>query len=351
MVPEPALPGTSARLPRMRSRRPLRPRPSVTRHRWPVPAGLLLAALVLGACAGYQPLIPAPPATSSLATGAATPSETALSASSPTPTPAPSGSNPGVGAELLPTLAVSATELAFAMPTSIEAGPTRVTLTNDGAEDHNALIVRLDDPGSYPELRAALMGPAGPGIASLASMAGGFAFVPPGGSASIAVDFQPGTYVFIDYARGPDDYPHFAKGMMTPLEVSGPPSTARMPSTAQTLVLTDFSFDGVDSLPPGRQTITVRNDGTQPHEVIIARLADGVTVDAIGAAIRDETSLPAEPWFAVGGSAAIAPGTEIQLDIDLPAGDYAFFCVWSDDATRKQHLQLGMLAPLTVGVP
>ncbi len=325
----------------MRSRRlrwpPSRP---VARHRWPVAIALAGAALGLAACAGYQPLI-APP--SSAPVDAGSPSATTAPDTSATPT--------GIRADDLPTFEVGATELAYDAPASIPAGRTRIVLANRGAEDHNALIVRLADPADYPELRAQLMGTTGPGIAALGSMAGGLSFVPPGGQASVVVDFEPGTYVLVDYARGPDGYPHFAKGMMTPLEVAGPWSATPWPDTGPMLTLHDFGYDGVESIAPGHATITIRNEGTQPHEVNIARLADGVTVDDIRAAIDGGGSLPGEPWSAVGGSAAIAPGSTVQLDVDLPTGDYAFFCVWTDSATRKQHLQLGMVAPLTVGVP
>ena len=293
-------------------------------------AGLLSLVFVISACSAYFTRVTDPPA--STAIGAAT-------------SPSPVGS---FIASDLPILAVTATEYAFEFAPSITAGPTRVVLTNRGDKDHSALIVRLDADATYGDLRSILTGPAGEGLDSISTPAGGLAFVPPGASRSAVIDFQPGIYVLICYVRDDDNRPHFVKGQTAPLEVTGPSSTAVLPADEATLAQRDFAFDGVTALDAGRHTIAIENHGTQPHEANIARLADGVTVDDIRAALTEDVGLPGTPWLAVGGAAAIAPGQRQLLDVDLPPGDYAFFCVWSDTKTRKLHLQLGMVAPLTV---
>ena len=54
------------------------------------------------------------------------------------------------------------------------------------------------------------------------------------------------------------------------------------------------------------------------------------------------------PWTDVGGLTGIAAGTTVNMDVDLPAGDYAFICFIPDPATGKAHFELGMLGALTV---
>ena len=304
---------------------------------------LLGLAVVLCGCSAYFTTVTDPPTSAPGSTGA--PGSSAGVGVVASPSPSPVGS---LIATDLPTLDVTATEYAFQLAPSIPAGPTRVVLTNAGSKDHGALIVRLDDGATYGDVRSILTGPAGEGLDSVSSPAGGLAFVPPGASQSVVIDFQPGTYVLMCYVRDDDNKPHFAKGQTAPLEVTGPSSEAALPAGEGTLVQRDFSFEGVTSLTAGRHTITIQNDGSQAHEANIARLADGVTVEDIRAAITDDVGLPGTPWLAVGGAAAIAPGESQLLDVDLEPGEYAFFCVWPDPTRRKLHLQLGMVAPLTV---
>jgi hypothetical protein len=301
-------------------------------------AVLLCLAVALCGCSAYFTTVTDPPTSGPGAPGGSAGAGAVAS-------PAPIGS---FVATDLPTLAVTTTEYAFELPPSIPAGPTRVVVTNVGSKDHSALIVRLDGDATYGDVRSILTGPTGEGLDSVSSPAGGLAFVPPDASRSVVIDFRAGTYVLICYVRDDDGRPHFLKGQTAPLEVTDPASRAALPPGEGALIQREFSFEGVTSLTAGRHTITIRNDGSQPHEANIARLADGVTVQDIQAALRDEIGLPGTPWLAVGGAAAIAPGDSQLLDVDLTPGEYAFFCVWPDRATHKLHLDLGMVAPLTV---
>ena len=53
--------------------------------------------------------------------------------------------------------------------------------------------------------------------------------------------------------------------MVAPLEVTGTAAAPATPDWRCSLTLKDFSFD-FDSLTAGKHTVTVKNDGPQPHE-------------------------------------------------------------------------------------
>ena len=136
--------------------------------------------------------------------------------------------------------------------------------------------------------------------------------------------------------------------MVAPLEVTGTAAAPATPEGDAHLTLKDFSFD-LDSLSAGKHTVTVKNDGPQPHEATIVKLNDGVTVDTIKGML---TASPAPsgppPWTDVGGVTGIAPGGTASFDVDLPAGNYAFICFVPDPATGKAHFELGMIGSLTI---
>ena len=54
------------------------------------------------------------------------------------------------------------------------------------------------------------------------------------------------------------------------------------------------------------------------------------------------------PFTGAGGITGISPGGAATMDIDLPAGNYAFICFVPDPATGKAHAELGMIGPLTI---
>jgi plastocyanin len=257
---------------------------------------------------------------------------------------APSGSGSASG-----DLQVEAKEYAFDLPASATAGPTHLTLNNTGKELHQAQIARLNDGATLEQFTAAIQNPDPSAALGLVTLVGGPTSVQPGQSGSVDVDLKAGTHVFLCFISGADNVPHLAKGMIAPLEVTGTSTAGSLPTGDASLTLQDFSFTGIDSLTTGAHTISVTNNGPQPHEAGIVKLNEGVTVPDVikmlGAA--DAQSGP-PPWTDVGGMAGITPGTTATFDMDLPAGQYAFVCFVPDAATGKPHVQLGMIAPLTI---
>ena len=301
-----------------------------------VASGLLIVACSGASSSGAPASSGAPSAPPSTA-----PSASAEASASTAPSAAPSS---GAAAAL----AVTGKEYAFDLPASVPAGVTAITLTNAGKEEHQAQLVKIADGKSMTDLLAALQSPDPSAALKLITLSGGPNAVAPGATGTSTVDLKPGAYAFLCFISGPDGAPHITKGMVAPLEVTGTATTTPLPAGDASLTLKDFSFS-LDALTAGKHTVTVKNDGPQPHEATIVKLNDGVTVDTIRSMV---TASPAPsgppPWTDVGGVTGVAPGTTVNMDVDLPAGNYAFICFVPDPATGKPHFELGMIGALTV---
>ena len=315
-----------------------------------LPVLLVLAAGgLLAACSGAASS--GSPATSAAPTQAASAAPSAPAAGSA----APSASAAASGGGAAGTLAVTGKEYSFELPASVPAGVTAVTLTNAGQEEHQAQIVKINTGKSMTDLLAALQAPDPSAVFGVVTLAGGPNGVAPGASVTATVALEPGAYAFLCFISSPDGAPHLAKGMVAPLEVTGTATTTQLPPGDAALTLKDFSFD-LATLTTGKHTVTVKNDGPQPHEATIIKLNDGVTVDTIKAmaaatpAPSGASAAPAgpPPWTDVGGLTGIAPGMTANLDVDLPPGNYAWICFIPDPATGKAHFELGMVNPLTI---
>jgi hypothetical protein len=131
-----------------------------------------------------------------------------------------------------------------------------------------------------------------------------------------------------------------------------PPASAVRPArgvraTAVVTVLAkDFSFEMPDSLVAGWTTFRLRNDGTQPHHLILYRLDDGKTQADVMAALGRQTAYPT--WMhAAGGPNASPHGSFSVSEVHLVPGTYIAFCrELAPDGTP--HFAKGMVKMLTV---
>lgn len=319
------------------------------RARW-LAGGLALSlALALAACSGSTGASTAP-------SGAASDAAPSASAAPESSAPAASGSAEASGSPAaspssadVQDLAVTGTEFAFEAPASIPAGITKITLTNAGQEEHQAQVAGLAAGKTFEDLTTALQaGDEGAALALL-TLSGGPTGVVPGAAVSTTTDLEPGQYVFLCFVPSADGVPHFAKGMIAPIEVTEPASTAELPSGDAELALQDFAFVGGDTLSAGKHTVTVTNNGPQAHEATIVKLADGVDAAALVPMFTStEAPTGAPPFTSVGGVAAIASGATVTMDVDLQPGNYAYLCFVPDPASGKPHVALGMVGALTV---
>jgi hypothetical protein len=109
----------------------------------------------------------------------------------------------------------------------------------------------------------------------------------------------------------------------------------------------DFSYTGPTQIQSGLVTMTLVNDGKEPHQAQLARLNDGVTMDQLMAALQQGPETALSLVTLAGGPNAIESGQSQTVTVNLPAGNYVLLCFisGSDDVP---HLAKGMVAPLTV---
>jgi uncharacterized cupredoxin-like copper-binding protein len=140
-----------------------------------------------------------------------------------------------------------------------------------------------------------------------------------------------------------------AKGMVKPIEViaaSAEIGTLTQPKADATVKLQDFSFIIPAEVKAGKQTWQIINEGTQPHEIMLIRLAEGKTLADAQAFAQAPHGQP--PFSSIGGFQGINPGSSGWLNLDLQPGDYVALCYIPDPASGHAHMDLGMIMPFTV---
>jgi uncharacterized cupredoxin-like copper-binding protein len=256
--------------------------------------------------------------------------------------------------EAIPTVVITAHEFAFEAPDSIPAGLTRLHLNNTGHEDHHALLMRLNNGVSLDQFLANLQKDDIGEALSLITLVGGPGAVVGGASSDVVENLQPGSYVILCVLAGEDQVPHFVKGMVKPLDVTGTaPAEVTYPPSVATITLRDFAFEAPATLPAGTTTVQVTNAGPQPHEAMVVRL-EGVTLDQLKAMIAaseggpDPSQSGPPPFTSVGGIGPLEQGATGQMTLDLTPGDYALVCFVPDPGTGHAHAELGMVGGFTV---
>jgi hypothetical protein len=126
------------------------------------------------------------------------------------------------------------------------------------------------------------------------------------------------------------------------------------PAAVQQLdvVGTEYAFDMGDSatgLVPGWTRVTLRNEGAEAHQVMFARIKDGVDPAEVSAAAAGDSSGGAVIPYVdmLGGVSYLDPGQSIEAMVDLPAGTVVAVC-YVPDPDGVAHGLLGMQSALTV---
>jgi hypothetical protein len=296
------------------------------------------------------------PNSSAAATSPSAPSQAPSSAAASTAASA-AGSETATS-ETPPTFEIDATAsesgmgYSFPQPTA-PAGWVTIELVNkDPQLPHQAQLFRLHDETTVDQFTQALMTPPGEGaVIGMADAVGGPNAISGSSPVTSFVKLDAGaTYMVICAIPAPAGKPPYAHGMIDPSTVDDAAGSASQPAAASTITLSNFKFSLPDDLDWSKP-IDVKNEGTEPHELVIVGAAPGKTLDDVKAAISAPPgSAPAgpPPYVFHGGVAAIAPGSDQVFQPDLESGDYLLVCFITDPATGKPHFALGMVTPMTV---
>jgi hypothetical protein len=181
----------------------------------------------------------------------------------------------------------------------------------------------------------------------LAVAAGGPGIVDPGLNSQVTLDLSPWHYLLLCFVPGHDGVPHLAKGMARPLEGVANANAVKVaaPKADATVKLLDFSFILPPEIKAGPQVWQVVNEGPQPHEILLIKLAEGKSMGDFQAFMQAPHGLP--PFANVGGFQAIHPGETGWVHLDLTPGEYVALCFIPDE-NGKAHIEHGMALPFSV---
>jgi plastocyanin len=290
------------------------------------------------------------------------------------------------------TVTFTGTEYEYDGPESIPAGMTEVEFVNEGEFSHMLIFIGFGEEQTLEDVKAELAVDGPP--PSWMSFPGGIAGIPGGSSARAVFDFPAGKYALLsfDSADG-DDTPDVARGMISELTVTESNlAGAPEPEPDALVSMLDYGYESDDTFSAGEITVEFVNQGKEPHEALVMKLAEGMTAEAFvemvtsfdegdegddaasdmstgtpGADGDEPTSEPEEPAddagtpgegeegppfegppvTSRGGFAPIDAGKSGFATLNLEAGRYMFICFFpTPDGTP--HMALGMVKEFSV---
>jgi hypothetical protein len=227
----------------------------------------------------------------------------------------------------------------LAAPDSLRPGWTRMHVY-EGAGRHIVVAFRMPATATTDDMRAF--------VAALdstpATPAPGVAIGGPemGSRGDVFVHLTPGVYVVACVSRGEDGHRHAASGESHLLHVSAATTAdtthAAPPPATQEVRLVNFAYVGPEQWAPGTQTLRLENTGKQDHQLRLARLRDGASVQAWMNADDPDTVATT-----IAGMARVGAGEVAYLPIEFTPGTYVLYCLVADPASKRPHIELGML--------
>jgi hypothetical protein len=231
---------------------------------------------------------------------------------------------PGVSSPLEVTTTDESCDITGQMTTA-EAPFAHMTLKNEGQQPHQIQIVQLQPGKTESDLTADVVRSAlaaEPGTDPVVkSFVGGPGAVQTGGVEDVLVELpsnesEPAYVVAICSVPGQED-----QGIIKPLDDVPSDGNAATPVADVTISLSDTSIDLPTTVTGGRHTWAVKNDGTQPHDLVLVVSAPGMTQENIQSFMQSNNgALPLN--VAAGGIRILSPGKTGWLQVELPPGQY-----------------------------
>lgn len=220
-----------------------------------------------------------------------------------------------------------------------------IVVKNTGKEPHQAALLKVADGKTLDDVKAFLASQGAPTGPPPFTAGGGTTVIEPGGSATVTQALPAGTYAFMCFVPGPDGAPHFVKGMVAPITITGN-STASLPlPDGENSTASEYKYD-LPALKAGTTVLRVKNSGQQDHEYQLGRVADGKTASDVLAWLNSPQGPP--PVAEIAGPIVGRGGGTSSFKLTLQKGTYVFFCRIPDDADGKAHFQHGMFQSVTI---
>jgi hypothetical protein len=263
------------------------------------------------------------------------------------------------GAQSVRIVNVTATDFAFRVPRELAPGPAAFHFVNNGKVPHEFSIVLLKRNVTIDQFIAAAR--AHQPLSPLYERPVGVLFAKPGTASvsELTTAMLPGRqYAALCTFHDKKDSPqHFEMGMYAALHVSGSSSHAPIASsvvqrpgyTVDTITATEYTFKFNSRVRPGHHTFVFRNAGKERHELNMALLNKGITLQKsfdVQKAGGDWQALQKDVGVLY-AAAQTSPLGQIDLDL-LPGRDYPIVCTFSKDDKSPPHFALGMLGTIHV---
>jgi len=248
---------------------------------------------------------------------------------------------------------IGGADYAFQVPVSLPAGRTAFRFNNKGKVRHE-LNIALLKPG-VPVERVLETRRAGKPVQALIEGPVGVLFADAGerSSGTISADLVAGREyavicIFRDSAGAK---PHVDMGMYSVIRVgTALAKTVPAPPPTDTIIGTDYAFQYRRTLAPGRHSFVFRNDGKMTHQVSIALLAEGVTLEKVFEVEKAGGNVDSLFEGDFGLLHVRGGGTPLgALDVDMKPGRvYVIACFVKDDPKSPEHITLGMYGEIRV---
>jgi hypothetical protein len=140
-------------------------------------------------------------------------------------------------------------------------------------------------------------------------------------------------------------------GGSSPTETTSP--SAAVAEGEVTYAAVEYGFDGPQTLAAGETTITLVNEGQEPHEMVLFPVEEGRGPQDVLDYIAENPKLDGPPpdWVLGEGAGTFAkPGkTAKPVTAELEPGSYLAVCfVSTKQSDGKPHASLGMIQEITV---
>lgn len=259
-------------------------------------------------------------------------------------------------AHLLPTrssvqtITLTAIDYTYDMSGSfaLHAGLVDIRLMNNGTQPHQAQFARLKPGVTIAQVVEELITKREEAEAyALLIFMGGPDTISSGDGQETTLNLSAGEYALLCLVTGSDGLPHIEKGMIHFLTVSAAQEAPPHPQSAGKIVIQDHRYLLPRALTqPGISTLEVENQGTEPHELNIVRLAIGKDAQDVLTFFRNPSGPP--PFEEFGGMATLAPRVAGWIILHLEPGRYVALSAVPDPKTGVFQLTQGLFTPFTV---
>jgi hypothetical protein len=262
-----------------------------------------------------------------------------------------SGSSTTTAPKTRPHVTIDAYDYGFKLPAQMPSGWVDVTLHNTGKQGHQIAFAKLGDT-TFAAFKTAA-GATNVKALKNVQFVGGPNNAEPGESVTATIHLEPGEYGVACFIPADDGKAHAAHGMVGKVSVvQTADSVEDAPKVdAGTVSLSEFTF--VPDQFTGTGTVAIKNVGTQVHELIIVKEAEGATLAKVkGFFLAPPGSPPPAgppPFTSAGGVVGLGPGQTMYQEMALTPGKYVFACFFPDPTKGDiPHALEGMIKEITI---